>query len=98
MDAEDLPPVPPGPPTGLRLIPGAPEDVPHLDGLFLALETLSQRDCDCKPLMTLLLEVANELVFLHRMLLALHGRKMPPSPAGSQVPPGTSTGMQYFVP
>ncbi len=81
-----------------RPIPGVPDDLHRLDGLFRALDAASQHDCECKPLMTLLIELCSEIVFLNRMLLALHGRKMPPSAAGSQVPPATPAGQQYFVP
>jgi hypothetical protein len=74
------------------LIPGVPTDLPRLDGLFRALDAAAHHNCECKPLMVALCEIANELVFINRILLNLHGHRR------SGDPPITSGGQQYFVP
>jgi len=62
------------------LIPGAPGDRPQFDTLFLAIDKLAKSNCDCKDLLPVVLEIANQLVFLDRMLLALHPRQLPEPP------------------
>lgn len=72
----------PGMPKGKPFpLPNAPEDLkPQFATLFKALDKLNASHCDCNDLLPALVEISNQLMFLYRMVQALHPRPLPEPP------------------